>query len=60
MSSRAHEVSSGLPDAQPDLPLSLPEVDLLPAWYPVLVRRRRWLRVQWWLTIVLVVVLLLD
>jgi hypothetical protein len=58
VSSRAHEVSSGLPDAQPDLPLAMPEVDLLPAWYPVVLRRRRWLRVQWWLTIVLVVVLL--
>ena len=36
----------------------MPEVDLLPAWYPQLWRRRRWLRLQWCLTVGLVVLLL--
>ena len=43
--------------AEADLPMPMTEVDLLPAWYPALVRRPRWLTAQAWATGALLVVL---
>lgn len=60
MASYAHKVTNPLLpplEAELDLP-AMPEVDLLPDWYPLVLRRRRWLRLQAWVTGVLVVLLL--
>lgn len=60
MANYAHKVTNPhLPvmEAELDLP-AMPEVDLLPEWYPVLLHRRRWLTVQAWVTGVMVVLLL--
>jgi hypothetical protein len=45
------------PPAEGDLPVMV-EVDLLPPWYPVLLKRRRRLQVQGWLTCLVVIVLM--
>lgn len=59
MASAAHRLTAPAAAVKPiDLPANMPEIELLPAWYPALLLRRRWLHLQWWLTVVLVVVLL--
>ena len=42
---------------EPEVLVPMTEVDLLPSWYPSMVRRRKWLLCQLWLTGGLVVVL---
>ena len=58
MSSAAHRFSGASFEAAPELPPVMAEVDLLPSWYPQLWRRRRLLRLQFSLTLMLVVALL--
>lgn len=51
------DASADARSTDPFVPGDAQEVNLLPEWYPAVVRRRRWLRWQAWATGVLVVVL---